>query len=329
MAQEIGTLGAIPSPWDERDLDYAAKVFSTGVPLPPTFSLRDQQTLVKNQYEVPACVAFASCAANEALSYPDLFDLSEAQLYSKRVNAPNDGMTIRDAGKILKRDGVCTEECWAFRDDRPRDCAYDLEQSRKFAITTYRRVLGSIREAIWFEQKPLIAVVPVYENWALPNGVNDIPAPGGQMLGYHAILITGWLRDGYFFEFKNSWGTEWADNGYGYLPPNYPITEAWVFEVTSTPVPVISPIIESTSAIKVGIFGLTLNLVVNSEIKSMMHVEPGFNFNSRIRPGKNEVQVSVPLKIGTSAIEISFTPGVKYKTQLDIKAEIQNWEQVL
>ena len=50
-----------------------------------------------------------------------------------------------------------------------------------------------------------------------PN--KDINSQGG-----HAQLLIGWkqINGKFYWITVNSWGTEWGDNGVGYLPENYP-----------------------------------------------------------------------------------------------------------
>ncbi|WP_411681381.1 C1 family peptidase [Clostridium thailandense] len=47
--------------------------------------------------------------------------------------------------------------------------------------------------------------------------MNAAEAPSGQH-GRHAMLIVGYV--GNYYIVKNSWGTEWGDNGYCYIPKN-------------------------------------------------------------------------------------------------------------
>ena len=46
---------------------------------------------------------------------------------------------------------------------------------------------------------------------------NAAEAPSGRH-GRHAMLIVGYV--GNFFTLKNSWGTDWGDQGFCYIPKN-------------------------------------------------------------------------------------------------------------
>src|SRR5207249_3831919 len=68
------------------------------------------------------------------------------------------------------------------------------------------------------------------------DGRIAVPKPGEQFLGRHAVLIVGCsdgLQQPTEFVFRNSWGKDWGDGGYGYLPGRYldlgHILQAWVF----------------------------------------------------------------------------------------------------
>jgi C1A family cysteine protease len=48
-----------------------------------------------------------------------------------------------------------------------------------------------------------------------------IPIPDGSLArGSHAICVVGYDDNSSWFKFKNSWGEEWGDKGYG--------SDAWV-----------------------------------------------------------------------------------------------------
>ena len=50
------------------------------------------------------------------------------------------------------------------------------------------------------------------------TGVLPVPARHDRLLGGHAVLAVGYDHAQRRIIFRNSWGPEWGDNGYGYLP---------------------------------------------------------------------------------------------------------------
>ena len=55
---------------------------------------------------------------------------------------------------------------------------------------------------------PCVGALPVYSN--RPEFWNKLPGDG--FYGYHAISIVGYNQEGFII--RNSWGTEFANNGY-------------------------------------------------------------------------------------------------------------------
>ncbi|MDQ0885022.1 hypothetical protein QFZ81_000110 [Paenibacillus sp. V4I9] len=71
---------------------------------------------------------------------------------------------------------------------------------------------------------PFVMGVPVFENWSNNEvrATGIIPQPDNTTSSSgHAICIVGYDDNKRMFKFKNSWGTEWGEAGYGYLPYEY------------------------------------------------------------------------------------------------------------
>ena len=69
---------------------------------------------------------------------------------------------------------------------------------------------------------PILAAFNVDSSWdnaASNNGNIDTFHPD-TVRGGHAICIVGYRADGRFIV-RNSWGTTWGVNGFGYLHPDY------------------------------------------------------------------------------------------------------------
>lgn len=79
--------------------------------------------------------------------------------------------------------------------------------------------------------------VPITSAWtnpkdgAIPSTLSLRPS---SITGIHAILICGYDDSKQRFKFQNSWGSNWGDNGHGYLPYSYVrlfAFEAWAEEL--------------------------------------------------------------------------------------------------
>jgi len=68
--------------------------------------------------------------------------------------------------------------------------------------------------------------IRLFATWYAPSGDGRIalPASSAVALGGHAVLLVGYDGDagatGYFIV-RNSWGDDWGEEGYAYLPDTY------------------------------------------------------------------------------------------------------------
>ena len=53
------------------------------------------------------------------------------------------------------------------------------------------------------------------------TGIVPLPTTQEKVLGGHAIVAVGYDDQTQRFKFRNSWGTGWGDQGYGYVPYAY------------------------------------------------------------------------------------------------------------
>jgi C1A family cysteine protease len=157
-----------------------------------------------------------------------LIKLSPRYLYylCKQIDGiPNqEGTYPRIAMKALAQNGVCPEECWpyqSYQSDQP--CPDAAEKAFPFRIRAYAR----LNEILEMERSlsangPFLAGVDVFSTWFEDHG-GKIPLPSANEspLGGHAICVVGYSKSGNYFKFKNSWGSGWGDEGFGYLPYKY------------------------------------------------------------------------------------------------------------
>lgn len=62
------------------------------------------------------------------------------------------------------------------------------------------------------------------------DGLVPLPDPGEQSVGQHTVRLVGYDGETRTWQFANSWGTEWGDEGYGKLTDAYRkkyVTEVW------------------------------------------------------------------------------------------------------
>lgn len=223
-------LGCLKDPIDRRDIPMNAVL--PRISVPPEVDYTDRMSPVRDQGSEGTCVAFAAAVGmkeyQEKKERGGLTALSPRHLYShcKKIDGipREEGTYPRTAMKVLAQTGVCREECWPYRPyQKDRPCAEAESQAASFRIRTYARLSGIPEmERSLSVNGPFLAGVEVFASWFEARG-GRIPLPDNQAIpiGGHAICLTGYDRSGQLFKFKNSWGTDWGDRGYGYLPYEY------------------------------------------------------------------------------------------------------------
>jgi hypothetical protein len=127
-----------------------------------------------------------------------------------------------EPGKVLVENGTCRQELW------PDDQEYPVTRETQLAADADRHRLEGIPHPIALDdiRKVISAGCPVHV--AMNTGgtfskvgrdglFNAAEAPDGRH-GRHAMLIVGYV--GNFYVVKNSWGMDWGQNGYCYIPKN-------------------------------------------------------------------------------------------------------------
>jgi len=305
-------LGGLPSPWDKRDVPFAVVPVVKKEEIPEEFSLRSKQTSVKHQGEVGACTAFSAVGIDEVLHKVNDLNLSERHLYCRRSNKPGLGMAPRDACKLLQKKGVCLEVCWPYISNAEKLCKGSPcenvdEQSQRYQITSYHRCFNSLKATLFSTKSPILIVVPVYENWENIGASGEVPMPGGNMISYHALIMTGWSKK--HLECKNSWGS-FGDNGYLHIPQNYPIMEGWAMEKDETNGEEEKVKVDGFIIGKKNLFGANVTFTIHSTIKcraSLFINDKKKGFTKHILVGINYVHFNIPFELNTeTGIKLAF-----------------------
>jgi hypothetical protein len=216
-------------------------------PLPPAYAnvkeqdavdLRKFCTPVGDQSQTSRCSAFAWTHALEMsrnIQQQDSPRLSctytmlefqkmqgDARDFSYAYTGGDGTVGGPEPGKVLVENGTCRQELW------PDDQEYPVTRETQLAADADRHRLEGIPHPIALEdiRKVISAGCPVHV--AMNTGTtfskvgrdglfNAAEAPDGRH-GRHAMLIVGYV--GNFYVVKNSWGTDWGENGYCYIPKN-------------------------------------------------------------------------------------------------------------
>ena len=185
-------------------------------------------TPIKNQKSCGSCVAFGTIATVESTlklegNDPNLaVDLSEAHLFfchGKDVgrNCSN-GWWPNEALDAFKNKGVVDAECYKYVDGLVKqDCSGLCSDSnnRLMKITGYTDLTeqpAKIKE--WITSKgPVSACFIVYDDfYNYSSGIYKHVT--GSELGGHCVTIVGYNDDQGYWICKNSWGTDWGEQGF-------------------------------------------------------------------------------------------------------------------
>lgn len=220
---------------DDRPLekDYEAHAVNS-----PSIDLRSGFANIKNQGSQGACGAFSVVSMIEYLIHRSLPasphpDLSEAFLYY--YSRACDGKTGEDCGtsfyssvKALMEHGICAESLHPYREEeysrQPSQEAID--DALKRMVTEAKNVecsIGAIKSAI-SDGYPVAISTRLFDSFA-GNGSGFVPFPDESELSapesYHAMVVAGYSDADRVLVVRNSWGSNFGDGGYCYLPYAY------------------------------------------------------------------------------------------------------------
>jgi C1A family cysteine protease len=88
------------------------------------------------------------------------------------------------------------------------------------------------------ENGPVVSGVTLYgsamSDETVKNGRLPLAVASDHVLGGHALCLVGYNDERRELKFINSWGKDWGDHGYGYMPYDYAdrfVTESWAITV--------------------------------------------------------------------------------------------------
>lgn len=234
---------------DNRDLLFAHK----GVALPAEVDLRPHDAaVIFDQGSLGSCTANAICALQSFLDKKNsainaFFNYSRLFLYWQERNIEgtidyDSGAYIRDGMKVLQSIGCAGESTFPYVEETfrnaPSQSAYDTAKFHK--IASYHRLNNNtptqLKESLASDY-PVVMGIEIYESFesaeVARTGVVPMPDKSKeQLLGGHAILAMGYKHIGNteYIICRNSWGPDWGDKGYFYLPMKfigYFVSDLW------------------------------------------------------------------------------------------------------
>lgn len=198
--------------------------------------------------------SLGSCTANAGVGMLEYYErrttgkhIDGSRLFLYKVTRElqgikgDDGAQLRDVMKAMILFGVPPEKYWPYLadkfNDEPSNFCYAFAQNYQ-ALQYYRLDPAgtSPADALAAIKKNLAAELPAMFGFSvyssippLGDGKGEIPFPerGDSLEGGHAVLAVGYDDSKKIGKTKgallirNSWGAEWGDKGYGWLPYAY------------------------------------------------------------------------------------------------------------
>jgi hypothetical protein len=202
--------------------------------LPDKVDYTSEMSPVEDQGEEGACCGFASDAMKQWQEKKDwrrFIDLSPRFIYeeARKIDSFPDwmreGTDLRSCMKVLHKFGVCTEVSCPYIPGKPIDPSKKAYlEAEKYRIKEYWSIPYEEMRGALVQTGPFVCGVNVCDNWFTKEVTQTgiIPLPDGSPpIGGHAICIVGYDDEAKLFKFKNSWGEDWGDKGYGYIPYEY------------------------------------------------------------------------------------------------------------
>jgi len=223
--------------------------------LPAAVDLREWCSPIENQGGLGSCTAHAGAGLIEYYERKSFGRHSEASRLFLYKTTRNLMKSKGDTGAFLRSTigamvlfGVPPEDYWPYTDSEDK---FDTEPpafcyafAQNFQALTYFRhdPRGVICEAILARVKtylaqghPAVFGFTVYNSMDQADATGRIPFPSAKekILGGHAILTVGYddkmtIKNRFGGQattgallIRNSWGPEWGENGYGWLPYDY------------------------------------------------------------------------------------------------------------
>jgi hypothetical protein len=232
---------------DDPDDDWERRTFVPRVAadrLPRSVDLRPWMTPVEDQGALGSCTANALAGALEYLVRREtgehvdvsrLFIYFNQRLWDDSVRE-DVGAAVCHGVRVLAKLGAPTERLWPYERNlfavQPPERVYQAASRFRLKDWWSVPVERHAIEACLAGGFPIVFGTRVTESFMKIGRDGMVPMPGANdrdddKHGRHALLLCGYDAGRQLFLIRNSWGTDWGDGGYGYLPYAYFLNRSW------------------------------------------------------------------------------------------------------
>lgn len=263
---EIKWYGQIPDRKDIRDQIYRVEKPKS---LPPKIDLTVDNGGPDSFYPVQDQGALGSCTGNgiaaivsvcniiqdikkggtvmdqyKVFKPSRLFIYYNERVMEGTVNSDS-GAMIRDGIKSINRLGVCREDFVPYDitkfTQKPSNQAY--QEAKFHQSLKYQRInsgdINAMKNCL-ASGFPFTFGFSVYQSFetkeVAQTGIVPLPQPNETLLGGHCVVAVGYDDEKQLFKCRNSWGTDWGDKGYFYMPYQYMsnpnlVSDLWTIQI--------------------------------------------------------------------------------------------------
>lgn len=238
----------VPSTKTEQDFTIkdavAAGALGPAAKLPTSVDLRADWWTINDQEFTGSCVGWATADGVVRWHMHQAGKLTDTQMLSPRhvwmASKETDSIRgipetfLEEAGTMLKaamniahKFGVAREADLPFHVHTTMYTGDEntfYAKAARYRVASYTNLQRNLTDwKTWLAQQgPILVGLNVDASW------DDAGANGGKIdvfkpntvRGGHAVALVGYRTDGRFIV-RNSWGTSWGDQGFGYVKPSY------------------------------------------------------------------------------------------------------------
>lgn len=243
----IRVLNGVPSMDKENDwtIDMAIAEGLVNPAFPEKADLREDWWNIGDQGKSSSCVGWASTDAllrwhlvkQNRIRKHDHLSMRFTWMAAKETDKNTDfaetfieraGVPLKAALDVMRKFGAVHERYFKFEHgfvDYEYDTQTFYDMAAQLKIKSYYRVINNDNCNVDFlrmwisSQGPVLALADIDANFSTPIDGKLEVYDKEKIDGGHAIAIVGYDKD--YFIVRNSWGTEYGDNGYVYCSNAY------------------------------------------------------------------------------------------------------------